>query len=73
MEIETFDKISLLKNYIADVVRTSHAAELPISILFHEAVNANKYKITIEVIEQEYFIDSKGIKWKRVKEDPSNV
>ena len=41
---------------------------LPKSVLFCEGLGCEIFKITIEKMENDTFIDGKGIEWKKVKD-----
>lgn len=44
------------------------STEFPKEIIFSRGIEFPQYKITIEEIEDDYFIDAKGTKWMKVKE-----
>lgn len=39
----------------------------PQEIIFNRGIEYPQYKITIEEVEEDFFVDSKGTKWMRVK------
>jgi len=57
-------KMSHLKKEIKKIIEDEKTT-YPQEIFYHEGFEHTKYKITIEVIAQDYFIDSKGVKWIR--------
>lgn len=62
--MKEFSKMNNLKNAIKDTIRNP-ASQLPCEFFFHEGFEKPKYKITIEAIQQDFFIDSNGVKWVR--------
>lgn len=61
-------KSSELKSLIMDAIREYPSTSFPLVINFSLGMESPEYKITIEQIEKEFFIDSKGVKWQKVKE-----
>ncbi len=66
---ETITKMSHLKRAVAQVINEIDVDELPIVLSFHEGMEFSKYKITIQAIEEDSFVDANGKKWKRVHDD----
>lgn len=66
---ETITKMSDLKRAVGQVINEINVDQLPIVLSFHEGMEFSKYKITIQAIEEEFFVDTKGTKWKRVHDD----
>jgi hypothetical protein len=60
---EEFDKISKLKSRITELIRSVPNKEFPFVLTFNEMITHPRYRITIEVIEEDSFIDSEGRKW----------
>lgn len=46
-----------------DIERT-----IPDEIIFNRGIEYTKYKITIQIVEEDFFVDSKGNKWQKVKD-----
>ena len=63
-------KSSELKSLIMHAIREYSSAHFPFIINFSQGMEHPEYKITIEEVEQEFFIDSKGTRWQKVKENP---
>lgn len=42
--------------------------ELPLTITYCEGFGFLKYEITIKVVDEDSFVDSRGIKWVKAKE-----
>lgn len=58
-------KISELKRALSIALKATPDNELPLTYIFDEGMEFSKYKITLELIEQDSFIDKKGRKWVR--------
>ncbi len=43
--------------------------EFPMEIYYSRGIDFPSYKINIELMEQDFFVDSKGVKWKKVTND----
>lgn len=54
--------IRSVKCYIED----SEDWEFPAELWFHKGMEFPKFKVTIEMIETDTFVDSSGQKWKKV-------
>lgn len=61
--------IAELKKAIGKIINESSDKDLPKEIIFNRGIEYSNYKITVEAIEEDFFIDSKGCKWKKLKED----
>lgn len=61
-----FNKRSHLKKEIVDVIE---AKDTPQTIYYKQSVTSPKYKVTIEMIDEDYIIDDLGKKWIRAKEE----
>lgn len=68
MDVE-HKKISQLKKQLNQCVNGSQDQELPILFFFLQEIGKPKYKITVEIIQEDHFVDSRGGKWMRVKEE----
>lgn len=68
-DMKQMNKISELKGWLRDCVRLRPDDDFPLSEVFCEGNTAPAYRITIEVLEKDFFIDSKGQKWVRVKDE----
>lgn len=67
-----FTKTQDLKKVIAQLVKEEKTGKFPQVITFSRGLEYPKFKITIEEINEDFFIDSKGIKWVKAKEDKEN-
>ena len=61
--------VAELKKAIGHIINGADNTEFPKEITFNRGIEFDKFKITIEVLEEDFFIDSKGKKWVKVKED----
>jgi hypothetical protein len=61
--------IAELKKAIGKIINENSDKDLPKEIIFNRGIEYSNYKITVEAIEEDFFIDSKGHKWKKLKED----
>ncbi len=61
-------KLVELRKLIGHIFSDLSSQELPKVITYSRGIEFPKYKITIEEIEEDYFIDSKGQKWAKVKD-----
>ena len=66
---ELITKIAELKKRLGQIIKEIPDVNLPTILEFHEGMEFPKYRITIEALEEDFYIDAKGKKWKRVKED----
>ena len=64
---ELITKIAELKRRIGQIIKEIPDNKLPTILEFHEGMEFPKYKITVEALEEDFFVDAKGAKWKRVK------
>ena len=68
MEPIKLSKTSELKKRIGDFVdQDEDERESKAIFLLDESLESTKFKITIEEIEQDFYIDKKGVKWVREK------
>lgn len=58
-----------LKNIICKLLGSKNDTEFPLTINYSRGIEHEKYKITIEKYEEDFFIDSKGAKWVKLKND----
>ena len=70
--MKTFNKISELKREIGysltkDYFEKNDGAETNV-FFFQEEVPGDKFKITIEKVEENFFYDSNGVKWIKCEE-----
>lgn len=61
-------KLLELKSSIAKLINNSSASDFPKTIIFSRGIDFPQFKITIEVVEEDFFIDQKGVKWVRVND-----
>jgi hypothetical protein len=68
-------KISELKKAVAQIMSdVSNKKDFPKVITFNRGIEYPKYKVTVEEIEEDFFVDSKGTKWiKAGSHDQSNT
>ena len=59
-----------LKKFLGQAIEREDV-DYPKTITFNRGIELPKYRITIELVEEDYFIDSKGVKWKKVIEEES--
>ncbi len=64
---ETVSKIMELKQWVTEQIKATPIDQFPKKINYHEGLEEPVYTITIQVAEQDYFIDKKGTKWIRQK------
>ena len=62
-------KLLDLKKVIGELIQAESNKNFPKTIIFNRGIEFQKYKLTIEQIEDDYFIDSKGQKWAKVKDE----
>lgn len=63
---ESISKISILKRRIKDIVEDAQL-QSPTILVYSEGFSMPNYKITIELVPQDSFVDSKGVRWIREK------
>lgn len=64
------DKISEIKSFVSESIREMACdCQFPASMIFQESVEFPKYKVTVEVIQIDEYVDKNGNKWKRVVDD----
>lgn len=63
------NKLADLKRAIGDIIVNDSTKEFPLVINFSRGLQHAKYKITFEEIEEDFFVDSKGIKWMKIKDE----
>jgi hypothetical protein len=56
-----------LKLWITQQIKATPVDQLPKKIKYHEGLEEPVYTVTIDVAEQDFFIDKKGTKWLRDK------
>ena len=66
---ENITKMSELKRCVNEVISSTPNNKLPVVLNYHQGMEFSKYKITIEALEEKFFIDSKGNKWQKVTEN----
>jgi len=62
------NRISELKKQITEVIRATPLNQLPKVFIFQENWPDPQYKITIEAVTSDIYIDENGQKWVKVKE-----
>ena len=63
----TLERLSFLKSEITKLIRSGSKKDLPKVFHLSEGIGFPKYKITVELIEEDFFFDSHGTKWIREK------
>lgn len=58
-----------LKRIMAQLINDEEGKQFPKVITFSRGIEYPKFKITIEEIDEDFFIDSKGVRWVKVKDD----
>lgn len=58
-----------LKSVISKLVKEDKSETFPQVITFTRGLEHPKFKITIEEIDEDFFVDSKGVKWVKAKEE----
>lgn len=66
-EIMNVGNLAELRRKIGNILKENTQEKFPIKITFSRGIEYPKYKITIEEIEEDFFIDSKGVKWRKEK------
>jgi len=62
-----------LKRVIAQIINDDKSGKFPQVITFSRGIEFPKFKITIEEIDEDFFVDSKGVKWVKAKDDDEEV
>jgi hypothetical protein len=65
---EKVTKLLDLKRVIGQIVSEEGGIKFPQVIMFNRGIEYTQYRITIEEIDEDFFIDSKGEKWMKIKE-----
>lgn len=65
--------IAELKKVMGKIINDTPEKDLPKEIIFNRGIEYCKYKITIETMEEDFFIDSKGHKWQKLKQDDASL
>jgi len=61
-------KLIDLKKVIGRLMTSKNSEELPVVITYNRGLEFTKYRITIEEIEEDFFVDSRGTKWMKMKD-----
>jgi hypothetical protein len=71
MTEEYVKRLPDLKRLISGLVSRSDEplSEGPISFIYQYSKEDSRYKITVELLEEDFYIDSKGRKWIRAKDE----
>ena len=67
MKTEEITKINELKSNITNCIRQESKNQFPMHFLYKDTLTAPLFKITVEIVEKDFFIDDRGIKWIREK------
>lgn len=68
-EDSKISKLADLKRLIGHIINDVSEREFPQYITFNRGIEFPKYRITIEELEEDFFIDTKGSKWVKVKDN----
>jgi len=66
-------RIAELKKVIVKILHEVDDRTFPKTLIYNRSIESPKYRITIDEIEEDFFIDSKGIKWVKFKEEPEQL
>ncbi len=67
---EEFKRLPPIKNKISAAIKFGKITKnSPLELFFQDEIYNPKFKITIELIQENSFVDSEGNKWVRVTED----
>ena len=69
---KSISKMAELKSIIGNALIDSKNKQFPIEILYSRGIVHPKFKIIIEQIEEDFFIDANGIKWRKVLDNEEN-
>lgn len=58
-----------LKRIIAQIINEDTPEKFPQVITFNRGIEYPKFKITVEEIDEDFFVDSKGVKWVKAKDN----
>lgn len=62
-------KLAELKRTLGQILNESSNGDFPKEITFSRGIEFPKYKITVEEIEEDFFVDKKGTRWVKDKKD----
>lgn len=62
-------KLAEVKRELGNILNDSKKTKFPSEITFSRGIEYPKFKITIEEIEEDFFVDSKGQRWAKVKDE----
>lgn len=57
-----------LKKFLKDIMESDEIPKEPITLIFDQGIGFPQFKITVEAIDNPYFIDKNGQKWMKVNE-----
>lgn len=60
-----FNNLSELKKSLSQIMKDTSDGTTK-TIIYNRGLDFPKYKLTIEEIEEDFFIDSRGVKWMKV-------
>ncbi len=64
-----FNNLGDFKGAISSIFQKVEENESPVEIIYSRGIDFPKYKITFQELHEDFFIDSKGQKWARIKDD----
>lgn len=62
------NNVADLKRMISHMISVTNVQDFPRVIHYNRGIEYSKFKVTIEEIDEDFFIDSKGSKWVKVKD-----
>jgi len=68
MTIPDIHKMHELMIAMAKIVEDTPTSQFPQILTYKANIHSVKYKITVEVVQPEFYIDHQGNRWARVKE-----
>lgn len=63
-----FNKFGRLKVELTRDMRQNDMKNFPLEYIYEESFEKPSYKVTVDLVEKEFFIDSMGVKWVKEKE-----
>lgn len=63
----TINKMPALKRAVDQIIKTFPVSKFPQTLFYKEGFEHTKYRINIDIVEENSFIDANGRKW--IRED----
>jgi len=67
MEEKNYNRLPPIKDAVSKILRNHNLENGSITLYYQSSPGLPKFKITIEMDEPEFYIDSRGVKWVRAK------